>query len=93
MMPPDGMVKKMRETIPREERAGVEAGAGPRSVLRRAGRRLSAFHREERGLNTVESLLLIAVAAIILIGLLRVFFPELFNQVRQKIQELFNTRV
>jgi Flp pilus assembly pilin Flp len=68
-----------------------EAEAG--GVFRRVRRPLLAFHREERGLNTVEALLLIGVAAIILIGLLRVFFPELFNQVKEKIRELFSTTV
>lgn len=83
----------MSETILREEKATGPGGAGFDSNLRRARRTLSAFHREEQGLNTVEALLLIAVAAIILIGLLRVFFPELFNQVKEKIRELFSTTV
>lgn len=83
----------MREITPQAKKTAAPYGQAIQITLRRIKQRILTFHRDERGLSTVEALLLIAVAAIILIGLLRVFFPELFDQVRGKIQELFSTSV
>jgi len=83
----------MKKTILHEDGSGADGALQAARPGRPFGGLLNSFNRDERGLSSVEALLLIAAAAIILIGLLRVFFPELFNQVRQKIQELFSTTV
>jgi Flp pilus assembly pilin Flp len=53
----------------------------------------AAFHRDERGLSTVEILLIIFVAAIILIGFLKIFFPEVLQRVKGKVMELLDMEV
>jgi Flp pilus assembly pilin Flp len=53
----------------------------------------AAFHRDERGLKVVEMLLLLFVAAIILIGFLKIFFPEVLQRVKGKVMELLDMEV
>jgi hypothetical protein len=52
-----------------------------------------SFNRDERGLKVVEMLLLIFVAAIILIGFLKIFFPEVMDKVKTKVMELLGMEV
>lgn len=52
-----------------------------------------SFNRDERGLKVVEMLLLIFVAAIILIGFLKIFFPEVLEKVKGKVMELLGMEV
>lgn len=47
-----------------------------------------SFNRDETGLKVVEMLLIIFVAAIILIGFLKVFFPNVLQKVSDKVNEL-----
>ena len=52
-----------------------------------------SFDKDERGLSTVEILLIIFVAAIILIGFLKIFFPEVLSKVKEKVMELLGMEV
>jgi Flp pilus assembly pilin Flp len=83
----------MRESNVAASQVSRQASAGGKTVYGRIRRTVLAFHREEQGVKSVEALLLIFVAAIILIGMLRLFFPELLSQVKHKLQELFSSRV
>lgn len=49
------------------------------------------YNKKERGLSTVETLLLIAVACIIFLSLFRMFFPEAFNKVKENVTSLLGT--
>ena len=57
------------------------------------GRAAASFHRDEQGLSTVEILLIIFVAALILIGFLKIFFPEVLQRVKGKVMELLDMEV
>jgi Flp pilus assembly pilin Flp len=48
----------------------------------------ASFHRDENGLKVVEMLLIIFVAALILIGFMKVFFPHVMDQVKAKVDKL-----
>jgi hypothetical protein len=61
--------------------------------LTRLRRGAVSFNRDERGLKVVEMLLLIFVAAIILIGFLKVFFPEVLEKVKARVMELLGMEV
>jgi len=50
--------------------------------MRRAIRALKAFHRDERGMEGLEKLLIIAAITLPLLGLLIVFRNELWNWVK-----------
>lgn len=49
---------------------------------------LRKFHEGEEGLTTVETLLLIFVAIVILLAVVKFIFPSVWDQVKAKIQEL-----
>lgn len=69
---------------------GARTTGGRRGVLQNAA---AAFHRDENGLKVVEMLLIIFVAAIILIGFLKIFFPEVLQRVKGKVMELLGMEV
>lgn len=54
----------------------------------RYGKVMMAFHRDQDGLKSVEMLLIIFIAAIILIAFIKVFFPEVLTKVKGKVMEL-----
>jgi hypothetical protein len=55
---------------------------------------LSAFHQEERGASgSVDNIMLIFIAAIILIGLITLFNGQIWTTVTQRISELLGNSV
>lgn len=46
----------------------------------------------ERGANSVEAMLMIFVALIILLALIKFFMPEIWMNVKEKINELLSTK-
>lgn len=52
-----------------------------------------SFHQDEKGLKVVEMLLIIFVAGIILIGFLKIFFPDVLKKVKDKVMELLGMEV
>jgi folate-dependent phosphoribosylglycinamide formyltransferase PurN len=77
------------------ERKDIAGGPAESGRPRLAGLRdlAKSFDRDERGLKVVEMLLLLFVAAIILIGFLKIFFPEVLQKVKDKVMELLGMEV
>ena len=70
----------------------VERGSRSEGTPSRLLARLSSFNRREDGLEAVEAIIIIFVAVIILIALLNYFFPEVFEQLKSRINELLSPR-
>ena len=68
-----------------DERSGSSSIKRPLEKVRRT---IILFHQDEQGLKSVEMLLLIFIAAIILIAFLKIFFPEVSQRVKGKVMEL-----
>lgn len=68
-----------------DERSSSSSIKHPLEKVRRA---IILFHQDEQGLKSVEMLLLIFIAAIILIAFLKIFFPEVVQRVKGKVMEL-----
>jgi hypothetical protein len=62
-----------------------------RNLSLRLRRELSAFHGEERGASgSIDNVMMVFVAAIILIGLVTLFNTEIWTTVTARISELFD---
>lgn len=57
---------------------------------RRLSRLTNAAHRNEDGLEAVETIIILVVAVLILIALVRFFFPDVFERLRTEISNLFD---
>ena len=71
-----------------------EAKSSPvdlRLATQRLKRYLRDFNRDEDGLNSVEVIILLFVAAVILIGFFTLIWPNIKDAVIRKLTELFNT--
>ena len=64
-----------------------------KSIVMRVKHGVKSFHQDEGGLKVVEMLLIIFVVAIILIGFLKVFFPDVLSKVKEKMMELLGMSV
>jgi hypothetical protein len=65
-----------------------------RDLSLRLRRELNAFHEEERGSSgSIDNVMIIFVAAIILIGLITLFNDSIWTAVTQQIQDLMGTSV
>ena len=65
-----------------------------RNLSLRLRHELSAFHEEERGASgSIDNVMIVFVAALILIGLITLVNDNVFTAVIDKIQELFNSTV
>jgi len=58
-----------------------------------ARRELAAFHQDEEGLTTVESILLVGAGVLIMIGLMKWMQPNVTSKVSQKVQALLGINV
>ncbi len=56
-----------------------------------AGREVMAFHRDEEGLNTVESMLLLGAGVLIMIGLMTWLKPNVTTRVDGYVKNLLQT--
>jgi hypothetical protein len=57
--------------------------------FRSLGQSLANFHKDEEGNETVQTILLIFVAATILIGLSKIFMPDVTKKVTSQVKDLF----
>jgi hypothetical protein len=65
-----------------------------RNLSVRLRRNLSAFHKEERGASgSIDNVMMVFVAAIILIGLITMFNTEIWTTVTEKITSLLGESV
>lgn len=65
-----------------------------RNLSLRLRRELNAFHEEERGASgSIDNVMIIFVAAIILIGLITLFNDSIWTAVTQHIQDLMGRSV
>jgi hypothetical protein len=65
-----------------------------RNLSLRLRQGLSAFHEEERGASgSIDNVMIVFVAAIILVGLINLFNGEIWGQVTAKIGELLGMSV
>jgi len=56
-----------------------------------ARRQAMAFHSDEEGLNVVEMVLLLAVAGIIMVGVVHWVKPNVFQIVADKVKDVIGT--
>jgi nitrate reductase gamma subunit len=65
-----------------------------RNLSHRLRRHLSAFHEEERGASgSVDNVMIIFVAAIILIGLITMFNTSVWETVKSRISDLMGKSI
>jgi len=58
------------------------------------GRKLSAFHAEEQGASgSIDNVMMVFVAALILVGLVTLVNENVWNSLRDKVQELFQATI
>lgn len=57
---------------------------------RRLSRLTNAAHRNEDGIEAVETIIILVVAVLILIALVRFFFPDVFERLRNEVSNLFD---
>ena len=70
-----------------------EMPAPATGLAARMRRAVKALHRDEAGLNTIEIILIIFVAVIILIAILEFTENTLWNNIKDKIKDLLNMSV
>jgi Flp pilus assembly pilin Flp len=54
-------------------------------------RLIYSFHRKEEGIEAIETIIILVVAVIILIALITYFWPGVFQQLKDKIETLFQS--
>jgi Flp pilus assembly pilin Flp len=61
----------------------------PNDLLRNIKAELRAFNKDERGMNTVEAIILLFVAAVVLLVFFLLIWPLIKTSVMNKLEELF----
>lgn len=56
---------------------------------RRLSRLTNAAHRNEDGIEAVETIIILVVAVLILIALVKFFFPDVFDRLKEEVSNLF----
>lgn len=57
---------------------------------RRLSRLANAAHRNEDGIEAVETIIILVVAVLILIALVKFFFPDVFDRLKDEVSNLFS---
>lgn len=74
-----------------ESLAGADNDSRVKGTRARLGSLVRSFHMKEEGIEAIETIIILVVAVIILLALVSYFWPSVFQQLKDKIAELFDS--